>query len=247
MLLPRFPGLAILTLILSPGLEAAEFNGTFSATSNYYWRGYSKSDNHVSGQVNLDVSDISDGSGYYLGAWLASTDFGNNLSGSSDDVELVLYGGWSQQLTDDFYLDLQLSHYVFSEKLFGDDADYTEIYVLLHYRDLLTAEVSYAPDAYSIGPSTLNGQLTFRYPVQTFIDFSAGTGYFAARDVFFYDYAYWNAGITLKNERFSFDIRYFDSRKTNKKVRYPFYYYYYKSRALPFRSASTVVTLSVGF
>ena len=238
-----------LILVISQALHASELHGTGSLTSNYYWRGYSKSDEHLSAQLNLDFSSISDGSGYYLGTWLASVDFGDGSQDSNSDAELVLYGGWSQQLNDDFYLDLQLSHYLFSDKLFGKDADYSEFYVFLHYRDLITAEVAYAPDAYSMGDSTVNSQLTFRYPIHTYFDLSAGLGYYAARDLFDYDYAYWNAGVTWKLARFSLDLRFFSSRETNDKRYYTPYYQYthYRQRKLPFSRATTAVTLTTGF
>lgn len=235
---------AILTF--NPNLQAFEIVGTATITSDYFWRGYSKSNGHISGAVNLDFSDISDGSGYYFGGWISSVDFGDREQESSAEAELLLYGGWNQKLNDDFYLDLQLSHYVFDDKLFGENADYSEVYAFLHYRDLLTLEVAYTPDVYSMGDSTLNTQINWRYPLHTFFDFSAGVGYFAARDAFDYDYAYWNTGFTWKANRYALDIRYFGSKETNERT----YDSPYSSRTrweLPFRSSMTVFTLSTAF
>ena len=73
------------------GLKAAELHGSLMATSSYFWRGYSKSDHHVSGQVNLDFTWIEEDSGYYLGAWLSSIDFGSQNPGSAAEYELTLY------------------------------------------------------------------------------------------------------------------------------------------------------------
>jgi uncharacterized protein (TIGR02001 family) len=237
-------------LMTSSSLMASEVHASVSLTSSYYWRGYSKSDNRPSGQVNLDFSDFSNESGYFLGSWFSSIDFGSAGPESDAAAEMTVYGGWSQSLSDDVSLDLQLSYYVFDGDLFGENADYSELYLFLRYRDLLTAELAYAPDAYSSGSSTMNGQLTYRYPLHAMVDFSAGAGYFAARDVFDYDYAYWHAGLSLKTSRYSFDLRYFGSRETNEKPYYAPYYstpLRYGRRELPFRSSAVVITLSAGF
>ena len=248
-------GTGILSLVLSAILtcltsaQAYEVTGTATVTSDYFWRGYSKSNGHVSGALNLDFSDVTDESGFYFGGWLSSTDFGDNEQDSGAELELLLYGGWNQKLDDDFYLDLQFSHYVFDDKIFGEKANYSEAYAFLHYRDILTFEVAYAPDAYALGNATTNTQINFRYPLHTFFDFSTGVGYFWAQDVFDYDYAYWNAGLTWKANRFSLDVRYFDSRETNE-ISYDSADLPYFSSAqweLPFRSSMTVFTLSTVF
>ncbi len=242
-------GWLALVLPAAPGLQASEFQTTVSLTSNYFWRGYSKSDDRWSGQFNLDYSGITGDSGFFLGSWVSSIDFGDGAGDSNSDAEAILYGGWSQLLVEDVFFDLQLSHYLFNDDLFGGNAAYSELYAFLHYRDLVTAEVSYAPDAYGLGSSTTNSQVTARYPVHAYVDLSAGLGYFAASEAFGYDYTYWNTGVTLRAGRLSVDIRHFGAREGNDDGnRAPYSSYSrYRAPALPFNGSTTVVTLTAGF
>jgi len=241
----------------TPTARASDLQTTLTLTSNYFWRGYSKSDEHGSAQLNIDYSHFAGDSGYFAGAWLSSVDFGDQAQAHDTDSELILYGGWTKTLNDAFSFDLQISHYLYDDEVFGERADYTELYLFLHYRDLVTGEVAFAPDAYRSGESTLNSQLTFRYPLSTLLDFSAGVGYFAAREVFAYDYRYFNAGVSWRSRRFSLDLRYFGARETNVKLSAPGYGPYdpYRpygpyptyQRELPYSDSATVVTLSAGF
>lgn len=112
--------------------------------SNYFWRGYSKSDEHGSAQLNIDYPQFADDSGYFAGAWLSSVDFGDQARAPDTDSELFLYGGWTKTLNDAFSFDLQVSHCLNNDDVFGERADSSELYLFLHHRDLVTGEVAYA-------------------------------------------------------------------------------------------------------
>ncbi len=224
-------------------LGESVFNASLTLTSDFFWRGYSKSDDGPSLQANAEYSSNIAGSGYFLGAWVAEVDFTDGDRADASRWELVPYFGWSQAVADDYRLDVQLSRYIYDERIFGKGADYYELYVFAHYRDIVTAEFAYAPDSYDIGEDTFNYQLIGRYPLLAMLEVSAGVGFFRAVDLYEYDYWYWNLGVTWHIEHFAVDVRYFGSAEVNEKHLERSFWV----RELPFEKAEMILTISLGF
>ena len=224
-------------------LTDGDFHTTLSFTSDFFWRGYSKSAESPSYQLNVDYDAVGSDSGVFAGAWAATIDFTDREFESASDYEFVLYLGWSQEISEDFRIDAQLTQYLYNDQLFGRDSDYLEIYLFGHFRDLATLEVSYAPEPYGIGPDTWNYQFTGRYPLLASLEASAGIGYYDAVDLFQYDYWYWNVGTTWRGEYLSVDLRYIGSSEVNVVELTGNFW----AEDLPFESAKIVITISVGF
>jgi uncharacterized protein (TIGR02001 family) len=68
-------------------------------STNYVFRGYSKSDGHPVGRANLDYEHSS---GFYLGTWVSSVDFGDDGFDDKANVEMTPYIGWSFPISDDW-------------------------------------------------------------------------------------------------------------------------------------------------
>lgn len=239
----------LILLITFPCLSSAdltdgEFHASLNFTSDFFWRGYSKSADSPSYQLNLDYDAVGSGSGFFAGAWAATIDFTDREFESASDYEFVLYLGWSQEITQDFRIDAQLSQYLYDDELFGRNSEYLEIYLFGHYQDLATFEVSYAPEAYGIGPDTWNYQFTARYPLLAMFEASAGIGYYDAIDLFQYDYWYWNVGATWRGEYLAVDLRYIGSSEVNVVELTGNNFW---EEDLPFETAKVVITISVGF
>ncbi|MEQ8663125.1 MAG: TorF family putative porin [Gammaproteobacteria bacterium] len=210
------PGPACLGAVLAGVLAdaSAGITASVSLTSDYVWRGFSRSggDAAVQGQVEWQHAG-----GAYLGTFLSSLDFAGAYGsayrryGSSDaaDLEVVPYVGFGHALTADWRLEAQLSQYVFDDELLGTSASYQEIYLFAHYRDLLSAELALAPDAYDQDAGTLNLQATARYPLARGWTVSAGGGWFEASRVLGADYLHWHAGLTWRHRHGGIDLRYF--------------------------------------
>lgn len=178
-----------------------------SLTSDYFWRGYSKSDAEPSLQLNFDYSKVSSTHGPYGGVWL-STIQPDEIDASSDArLESIFYIGWSQKLSSNFRADFQFSEYVYDDQLVEGN-HYPEHYIFLHYRDLATIDLGYSHDAYGTGGDTLNGSLSLRYPLAQDWDVSGGVGYYRSRSAFGDDYSYWNFGLTRRFSMLSLDLRY---------------------------------------
>lgn len=207
-------------------------------TTDYQWRGYSKSDAGPSLQANLDHAAIGNGSGWFAGLWAATVDFGSHDDGDAS-YELVTYAGWSEALGADLRLDLQLSGYFYDGDVLGLSGDYAEVYLFAHYRDLLTLEYAYAPQAYGSDANLHSTQLNGRYPLTRSVEASAGAGFSWARRLFEYDYFYWNAGLTWTLAHAALDLRYFGSADTNEGGR--------DTREVDHAAASVVLSVTIGF
>jgi len=194
-------------LLPSAEILAGDFSGTVSLTSDYFWRGYSKSNGEASLQVNAEyVAD----SGLYAGLWAASIDFNEPADSGSSRVEWLPYVGYSFKSDNDWILDFQLVRYIYDDKLFNRESDYTEFYGFLHYRDVWTLEVSVADDTYNLDATSANIQLNGRYPLTPKSQAAGGLGYYRSIEFLDYDYLYWNLGYTYNYSRhFSADARYF--------------------------------------
>jgi uncharacterized protein (TIGR02001 family) len=228
-------------LLLTGQAFAGDFGGSVSLTSDYFWRGYSKSNGKASVQVNAEyVAD----SGLYGGLWIASIDFNEPDSWDTAQVEWVPYVGYSFKSDDDWVMDFQIARYVYDDKLFNRNADYTEFYGFLHYRDVWTMEVSVADDTYNLGATSANIQFNGRYPLTPKSQAAAGVGYYRAIDFLSYDYLYWNLGYTYNHSRnFSVDARYFG---TSQGSRYEPNRYFGRRR-LEIENSRYVLTISWSF
>jgi uncharacterized protein (TIGR02001 family) len=194
--------------LFSPDISVAEFHGTLTTTSNYVYRGYSKSNNHFAYQANIDYEHTLGG---YIGTSVSNVDFGDKDFENSARIEITPYLGWSFDLSNDWRLDLQWMRYLYAGKVFGKQADYNEFYLLLHYSDMLSANISFSEDYYNQGKSSGNYELTGRYPVTDYLQISGSAGYSQTKETLEYDYVYWNAGFTFFYKFAALDFRYIDA------------------------------------
>jgi uncharacterized protein (TIGR02001 family) len=233
--------LLALGLLLPTTLLAGDFSGSVSLTSDYFWRGYSKSDGEASLQANAEyVAD----SGLYGGLWAASIDFNEPAGVDGPAMEWLPYIGYSFESDNDWVLDLQVARYIHDDKLFNRNADYTEFYGFLHYRDVWTLELAVADDTYNLDAGSANIQLNGRYPLSPKGVIAGGLGYYHAIDFLDYDYLYWNLGYTYNHSRnVSVDARYFGTRQGS---RYQPHHYFGR-QGLEIESSRFVLTFSVNY
>jgi uncharacterized protein (TIGR02001 family) len=205
-------------LCYQPGSASAEIHGTITATTNYVFRMYSKSNNKPAIQANLDYQHDW---GFYTGVTASSFDIGPSELDESfpfptdfpdqANVEIIPYVGWSFKLADDWRTDFQYSRYFFKGKVYALNADYDEYYLFLHFRDLITAQASYAPDFYGVKGDSYFYEITGRYPLTDFLKISGSFGYAQTKKIFLDDYKYWNVGLSASYKFISIDLRYHDA------------------------------------
>ncbi|BDY05274.1 TorF family putative porin [Ferrimonas sp. YFM] len=108
----------------------AELYGNFGVASDYLWRGTSLSDGAPAVSAGLDYLGES---GFYVGGWASSVDFGDDTS-----YEVDLYGGYAGELSG-LGFDLGYIYYAYPNAGFeGEsyDADFGELYAKLNWKGL---------------------------------------------------------------------------------------------------------------
>jgi uncharacterized protein (TIGR02001 family) len=215
----------------------AELHGTITGTTNYVYRGYSKSDNDPAIQANVDYQHLS---GLYVGTSVSNVNFGDRRKFRDySNIEFTPYLGYSYKLNDDWRTDVQWTRYLFDGKIFGHESDYNEFYLFLHYRDMLTLRASVSDSFY--GSKVVSGdyEATIKYPLTDYLEATVGVGYLQAKKVLGWDYLYWNAGIIGRYKFISAELQYVQSVWIT-----PFF----KTDFAPnFLDATAVFSLSVGF
>jgi uncharacterized protein (TIGR02001 family) len=121
-----------ISLLVTSTLVSAEEDGTYygftptasvALTTDYIWRGVSQTNNDPAIQGALDLSHES---GFYVGAWASSYEFGNDAT-----MELDVYGGFSREtdlggwLPFSLTYDLGVLRYEYTS---ASDANFTELY-----------------------------------------------------------------------------------------------------------------------
>lgn len=220
--------------------EGDEFSALLSFSSNYFYRGYSKSANSPTVRANADYQYGIGDHAVYGGVWISRIDFDDSHYPDHADAEIYPYLGANFKLADDWRLDASVSRYIFAGDIFGRYSDYNEYSLQLHFADLMSARFAAADDLYHRGDAAFDYELTGRYPLTESLEASAGLGYYAAQPVLEYDSLYWNAGITWFFGYGSVDLRYVDyshlSHSTDP-----------NALVLPYVDPKFVGSISVGF
>lgn len=214
--------------------EPPKFGWSFNigATTDYVFRGVSQRSEDVAVQGGVDLTYGM----FYAGAWASNIDFGNTTVGTPRNVatiEIDVYGGIKPTLGPVTF-DLGVIGYIYpgARDNFGLDGfkeqDYVEIkggasivppmipaltlggvvYYTPEYQggqnEVWTTEATAAYTLPAIGKvtPTISGLIGAQYG-------DASDGFILAngKDELFY----WNAGVTLAIEKFSFDFRYWDT------------------------------------
>jgi uncharacterized protein (TIGR02001 family) len=219
--------------------EAPAFAYSFNigATNDYVFRGVAQAREKPSGFGGLDLTY---GMGY-VGVWAANVDFGRNADATGSKIastEIDIYAGIKPTLGPATF-DLGVIYYAYPGA--NDDfrkgqlkeQDYFEIkggvsgaFIPMLPKLTLGGVVFYSPE-YQGGQNevfTTEASLSYEFPAigKVTPSFSAllGAQYGDAKDGFALangkdDLLYWNAGITLAVEKFSFDFRYWDTNISN--------------------------------
>ena len=118
-----------LVLIVSSGIaSAASVSGNMGLTSDYIWRGMTQNNGEVSVSGGLDLETDS---GFYLGTWAGSANFGDTGA-----LELDYYGGYAGSIGDIGY-DVGFIEVTYP----GSSGDFSETYLGL---DVMGVGIFYA-------------------------------------------------------------------------------------------------------
>jgi len=220
----------------TPAEEGRKFTYSFNigATSDYVFRGVSQNKEKGAVQGGIDL-------GYgiaYVGLWASNVDFGNNLDGSKTvSTEIDLYAGIKPTYGPATF-DFGVIYYVYpgandNGGLQITEQDYVELkagvsgaFISILPKLTTGATVFYSPEYQGKQGEVWTGELTAAYELPAlgiftptisalygmqYGDFNNGFVLGNGKD----DLAYWNVGLSLAVQKFTFDVRYWDTNVQN--------------------------------
>ncbi|MCC7253425.1 TorF family putative porin [Hyphomicrobium sp.] len=217
-------GIALTTLAGAANAESLEWSVTGTGTSDYVFRGISTNDEDPAFQASIDLT---------YGIWYGSL-WGSVVADPYGPAELNLITGITPKLgpvTFDF--GLVYYFYPWAEdksvvpSLGPSDFDLIELKAGLEFSPVknltLTPVFWYVPDqSNSDAIYTIEGTAAYELPALGIFTptISGGVGYTESDnpdqwDIGVDNYSYWNAGVALAVEKFTFDFRYWDTDLDN--------------------------------
>ena len=178
----------LLFIALTNQTTQAEISANVAIQSDYVWRGISQNSEDPAIQGGFDYASES---GFYVGVWGSSVDFGG-----PESTEFDVYAGWGTEFENGFGLDVGLLEYSYHGQDRASDSNFTEFYLGLSYAGFGVT--------YSIGDELDdNVEVTYGY------DFEAVSLGVTYGD---YDsYSYYQFGISGDVKNIGLDLSYWDT------------------------------------
>ncbi len=191
------------------------WSASIGATTDYVYRGISQTYDRGALQLGANYQSSV---GWFAGAWGSNVD---PYPHAQSALELDLYTGFRQPLSDDFNAGFTYTHYLYLDDPRPDRYDYDQFELSANYLDRLVASVSYQPNI------TLYSQLGFvqrrpsvcyelagRWPLPMGFAIEAGSGYYNLHSLFGVSYWAGNAGVHYVYRRISLDLSRFFTDST---------------------------------
>lgn len=159
--------LALVTGLLAfSGVSQAQFSSTWTAVSDYDFRGVSQSATDPALQGSADYAFSN---GLSIGAWASNVDFG-----VEDELELDLYLNYTGKINDTFAWTAGATWYDYPD---GDDLDgYWEAYVGFN-AGAFSMKQWFADDFYALGESALYTEANYTAPFSDSVALVLHAGY----------------------------------------------------------------------
>lgn len=148
--------LALVTGLLAlSSVAQAQFSSTWTAVSDYDFRGFSQSAKDPAIQASADYAFGE--SGFAVGAWASTVDFDND-----EDAELDIYAGYTGEVNDTFSWNAGAVWYDYP---LGDDLDgYAEVYAGFNAGNFGFKQW-FSDDFYALGDTALYSEINYTQPV----------------------------------------------------------------------------------
>jgi uncharacterized protein (TIGR02001 family) len=141
-------------LLAVSSVSQAQFSSTWTAVSDYDFRGYSQSAKDPAIQASADYAFGE--SGFAIGAWASNVDFDND-----EDAELDLYAAYTGSINDTFSWTAGATWYDYP---LGDDLDgYAEVFVGFNAGNFGMKQW-FADDFYALGDTALYTEFNYTQP-----------------------------------------------------------------------------------
>lgn len=156
--------------------HAASVSGSAAIANDYVWRGSSQTQGDAAVQAGFKASAES---GWYASVWGSNVEFAPENHASS---ELDFIAGWSGGLSDDWALDVNLTHYRYPSTTV--DLNWTELNSTVTWKQNYWLQVAYSPDALATDERGVYAQLGARLPVSDSVRFEAAVGHYWLEDAY---------------------------------------------------------------
>ncbi|WP_105200329.1 TorF family putative porin [Pseudoalteromonas sp. T1lg10] len=194
--------LALLALSLTSLASQAEVTANVAASSNYYWRGITQSDDGAAVSGGIDYASDT---GFYAGTWLSNIDFGDAASTS---YEMDLYAGFAGSI-DDIGYDVGYIYYAYPDA--EGDIGFGEIYGSVSWQ-WLSAGASYlvnaegdATDEEDMLYLELNASFTILKDTELALHFGHSSGD-TVEEWYGEDDSYIDYGVSISKSGFTFGL-----------------------------------------
>jgi uncharacterized protein (TIGR02001 family) len=154
-------------LLAISGVSQAQFSSTWTAVSDYDFRGYSQSAKDPAIQASADYA-FGD-SGFSIGAWASNIDF----SPVDGDIELDLYAGYTGKINDTFSWTAGITRYTYPS---SDLGEYFEGFVGFN-AGAFSFKQWYANDFYEVDESAEYTEVNYTIPVGDKFSIALHAGY----------------------------------------------------------------------
>jgi uncharacterized protein (TIGR02001 family) len=192
-------GLLAASLLLASGLAQAQFSSTWTAATEYDFRGVSQSAKDPALQGSVDYAFEN---GFAIGAWASNVDYGP----VDGDVELDLYAGYTGEIQEGLSWTAGIVYYAFPS---SDIEEYAEIYAGLNVGNF-SFKQWYSDDLYGIDESAWYSEANVTWPLPSNFSLLAHVGYSYgdAFDQFGEDVLDYSVGVGYELGRFNLALKY---------------------------------------
>jgi uncharacterized protein (TIGR02001 family) len=157
----------VLGLLGLSGVSQAQFSSTWTAVSDYDFRGWSQSAKDPAIQASADYAFAD--TGFSVGAWASNVDFGNDA-----DIELDLYANYVGEINDTFSWTAGLTYYMYPGS--DDVGEYPEVYVGFN-AGAFSFKQWYADDLFDLGDSGLYSEGNYTVSINDAVSLAFHLGY----------------------------------------------------------------------
>jgi uncharacterized protein (TIGR02001 family) len=150
------------------GVSQAQFSSTWTAVSDYDFRGFSQSAKDPALQASADYAFAD--TGFSVGAWASNVDF----SPADGDIELDVYANYVGKINDTFSWTAGLTYYSYPGS--DDIGEYPEIYVGFNAGNF-SFKQWYADSLYDLDSSGQYTEVNYTQPINDNVSLAFHAGY----------------------------------------------------------------------
>jgi len=175
-----------LALIITAPAYAATVGGSAALTTDYVWRGTTQTQGDPAVQAGFKAAADN---GLYGAVWGSNVEFAPETKASS---EIDVTVGWGGALSDDWALDVNLTHYRYPSTTV--DLNWTEAIGTLTWKQNYWAQLGYSMEALATDEAGIYAQVGAKLPLNEQVRLEAAAGYYWLDDVYDDSYAHAQLG-----------------------------------------------------